>query len=130
VLARCSADNMSLMAATTLILLDGGHQLVESAAIARLAVAQHRRVTTGRLSSVRNLARKLARLSLKSSRISVMASNILFPFPSFYFVLWASRSRSLSVSLQLLVVWRRKKRAVSCMVLTRLVSAFVDISKR
>lgn len=82
------------MAAITLILLDGGHLLVGLAATANLAVAQHRRAM-GRPSFVQNLARRLR----KSSRISVMASNILFSFQIFAFStffglkLWAIRYR-------------------------------------
>lgn len=81
VLARCSAGIMSLTAAITLILLDGGHLSVGFAATASRAAAQHRRATV-RPSSVQNLAKSLARQSQRSSRISVMASNILFPFNS------------------------------------------------
>lgn len=71
------------MAAITLIPQDDGLLLVGLAATASLAVARHRRAME-RLSFVQNLAKNLAKnlagQPRKSSRISVMASNILFPF--------------------------------------------------
>jgi hypothetical protein len=83
VLARCSAGIMSLTAAITFIPRDDGLLLVGLAATASLAVARHRRAME-RLSFVQNLAKNLAKnlaeQSRKSSRISVMASNTLFPF--------------------------------------------------
>lgn len=70
---------MSLMAAITLTPRDGEHLLVDLAATVNPAAAQHRREME-RLSSVQNPAKNLVKQSRKSSRISVMASNILSLF--------------------------------------------------